>query len=287
MGAMSKKDVGLFGPESVTWKVQAEPSMLIGGLRSLLVQALNPLAMAGVDQHSNYKDDPWSRLMATSGFIVDTTYGDTPTAMAAIEKVRRIHRHVRGHDPVTDRDYAADDPDLLLWVHAAEVHSFLKAFNTYGPGLGPEDADRYLEEMAQVAVLLGANDDEVPRTVEALRSYLLEQELLATPAAKEAMRFILYPPVPWPEGRFPQIPGGRLAAIPGRAGWSVFSLATIALLPGRVRRAYRLPWVPVTPPLKASVFAVTRAMALLLPPPPGLREAIEKGKPFRRTESAA
>ena len=261
--------------------------MLIGGLRTLLVQALNPLAMAGVDQHSNYKQDSWSRLMATSTFIVDTTYGDTPTAMAAIEKVRKIHDFVKGYDPITGKNYSANDPALLLWVHATEVHSFLKAYNAYGPGLSEEDADRYVDEMAPIAILLGANESEVPRNTTELTDYLRGEELVVTPAAKDAMRFILYPPVPWPEGKTPQVPGGRLALIPGRAGWSLFALATIAILPARVRKAYRLPWVPLTPPLKASVFALTRAMTLLFPPPPSLKRAMEHRAALTDSVSAA
>ena len=270
------KDEGLFGPRSTTWRVQSHPATFVGGLRSLLVQALDSRTMAGVDQHSNYKDDAWARLMATSSFIVDTTFGDTETAMAAIKKVRKIHDYVNGHDPVTGRDYSANDPELLLWVHAAEVHSFLKSYDTYGPGISDDEADAYLDEMSQIAVLLGADPDAVPRTKESLSEYLRSRELLVTDPAKEAMKFILYPPVPWPEGRFPEIPMGRLAEIPGRAVWSVLSLATIAILPARVRRAYGLPWVPVTPPLKASVFAVTRAMSIVMPPPPRMKQALEQ-----------
>ena len=279
---VARNDVGLFGPDSVTWRVQGDPSSLIGGLRSLLVQALNPLAMAGVDQHSNYKQDAWARLMATSQFIVDTTYGDTPTAMAAIRRVRKVHTYVKGYDPITGCNYAADDPALLLWVHAVEVHSFLTAYRTFGPGISDADADTYVDEMAQIAILLGAEDDSVPRDAASLTRYLRDQELMVTPAAKDAMRFILYPPVPWPEGRTPQVPGGKLALIPGRAGWSILGLATIAILPARVRRAYRLPWVPMNPALRAAVFGTTRVLSLLLPPPPDLKRALERGEPLSR-----
>jgi hypothetical protein len=101
---------------------------------------------------------------------------------------------------------------------------------------------------------------------------------MGTPAAKDAMRFILFPPVPWPGGRLPKVPGKRLLLIPGRAGYSLYSLATIAILPKRVRRAYRLPWVPVTPLLRGSVFALSRTMRLLFPPPPPVQAAIARQK---------
>ncbi|HYI44824.1 MAG TPA: oxygenase MpaB family protein, partial [Actinomycetota bacterium] len=224
-------DEGLFGPGSITWAIHSHPSMLIGGLRSLLYQALNPLAMAGVAEHSNYKEDPWSRLMATSDFIVTTTYGDTEAAKAAIEKVRTIHTFVNGVDEVTGRPYSADDPELLLWVHAAEVDSFLRCYRTYGERISDSDADRYIAEMAIVAELLGARPSDLPTSVAQLEDYLDGAELLVTPAAKEAMRFVLYPPAPWPGGRMPSGPLGQLLRIPGRAGYSTFSLATIAILP--------------------------------------------------------
>ena len=103
-------DVGLFGPDSVAWRLHADPSMLVGAMRALLVQALEPRAMAGVVQHSDYKADPWGRLNRTVRFVLDTTYGDTPRAEAACAAVRRIHDHVHGVDPVTGRAYSAHDP---------------------------------------------------------------------------------------------------------------------------------------------------------------------------------
>src|SRR6266571_1973557 len=89
-------DAGLFGPDSVAWRLHADPSMLVGAMRALLVQALEPRAMAGVVQHSDYKADPWGRLNRTIRFVLHTTYGDTRTAEAACAAVRRIHDRVHG-----------------------------------------------------------------------------------------------------------------------------------------------------------------------------------------------
>ena len=94
-----RSDDGYFGPRSITWRIHSDPSMFVGGLRGLLVQALNPLAMAAVAEHSSYKNDPWGRLMRTSEYIVATTFGDTATADEAARRVREIHKHVRGVDP--------------------------------------------------------------------------------------------------------------------------------------------------------------------------------------------
>src|SRR6202041_3633968 len=125
-------DDGFFGPGSVTWRLHADLSAPVSGLRSLLLQALHPLAMAGVDQHSQWRDDPAARFASTAAYVLTTTYGDRATARAAAMRVRKIHEWVRGTDPVTGRPYAAGDPALLIWVHAAQVDSGLTAARLYG-----------------------------------------------------------------------------------------------------------------------------------------------------------
>ena len=269
-------DPGLFGPGSVTWRIHAHPTMLIGGLRSLIVQALNPLSMAGVAQHSNYKDDSWGRLMRTTDYVMTTTYGDTAAAERQVKIVKTIHERVKGVDDFTGLPYSANDPELLLWVHCAQVDAFVSAYRAYGPGLSDEEEDGYVREMALLGEMFGISAKSLPRTMNEMRDYMDSQQLVCTPPAKDAMKFILFPPVPWPGGKLPEIPARKLLLIPGRAGYSLYSLATIAILPTEVRRAYRLPWVPLTPMLKASVFALTRTMRRVFPPPPTIRNAMER-----------
>src|SRR5450759_5657258 len=116
-------DVGLFGPRSLVWRVHRDRTFPLAGMRSLMVQALHPLAMAGVAQHSDWRRDPFGRLAATSGYVLSVTYGDTAAANAAAARVRAVHTHVRGTDGVTGLGYSAEDPELLLWVHAGMVDS--------------------------------------------------------------------------------------------------------------------------------------------------------------------
>ena len=120
-------DDGFFGPASITWQLSGDLSSIVAGLRALLVQALHPLAMAGVDQHSDWRRDPVGRLAATSSYLATVSYGDRAAAGRAAARVRRIHEHVHGTDPVTGRPYAASDPALLLWIHAALVDSAVVA----------------------------------------------------------------------------------------------------------------------------------------------------------------
>src|SRR3974390_1423497 len=137
-------DDGFFGPASVTWRLSAALSSMVAGRRALLVQALHPLAMAGVDQHSDWRRDPVGRLAATSSYLATITYGDRASAERAARRVRAIHERVRGTDTVTGRPYAAADPALLLWVHAGLVDSVLAAVRLFGTPPADTDADGYV-----------------------------------------------------------------------------------------------------------------------------------------------
>jgi uncharacterized protein (DUF2236 family) len=124
-------DPGLFGPDAVCWKVHADfTSMMTGGVSALLLQALHPVALAGVWDHSTFRTDILGRLRRTATFIAGTTYGNKHDALALIERVKQIHLSVTGTAP-DGRPYRASDPELLTWVHVAEVSSFLKAHLRY------------------------------------------------------------------------------------------------------------------------------------------------------------
>jgi uncharacterized protein (DUF2236 family) len=189
-------DDGLFGPASVTWRMSADLASPVAGLRSLLMQALHPLAMAGVDQHSGWRRDPVGRLAATSAYLATVTFGERAAAVQAAARVRRIHDHVRGVDAVTGRPYAAGDPALLLWVHAAMVDSVLAAGSLVGTALSAADSDRYVAEMVTVAELTGVPRHLVPSSVPALDLYIasVRPALRCTPAAAESMAYLLDPP---------------------------------------------------------------------------------------------
>src|SRR3954468_4404671 len=205
-------DDGLFGPGSVTWKVHSSPVMLIGGLRALMIQALHPLAMAGVIPHSDFRARPLQRLRTTVEYVATTTFGDTATAEAAGAHVRRVHTFVNGTDPVTGRRYSAEDPETLLWVHCAETHSFLAAYRAYGGTLTPAEQDAYLAESARAAALVGIPPGDVPPTVADMRDYFagMLPSLCVSMAAREAIRFVARPPAT--RELLPLLPALRLSA---------------------------------------------------------------------------
>jgi uncharacterized protein (DUF2236 family) len=189
-------DDGFFGPGSVTWRISGDAAGMIAGLRSLLMQALHPLAMAGVDQHSGWRADPVGRLAATTSYVTTVTFGEQAVATKAADWVRRIHERVQGIDTVTGRPYAAGDPALLLWVHAALVDSAIAARQLFGTPLSAADADRYVAEMVVAARLVGVPAEQVPASAAELARYIdsVRPDLLRTPAAAESMAYLLDPP---------------------------------------------------------------------------------------------
>ena len=205
--------------------------MFVGGLRALLLQSLHPLAMAGVADHSDYRADPWGRLQRTADFLAATTYGPAAEAERAVATVRAVHARVTGVAP-DGRPYSANDPHLLRWVHLAETDSFLAAYVRYGARkLTAAERDAYVRDTAVVARALGV--PAPPESVRALRDQLrmFRPELVGTPAAREAARYLLVqPPMP-------------LAA---RPLYTVIAAAAVALLPRWARGPLRLPYLPLT-----------------------------------------
>ena len=221
-------DPGLFGPDSVAWRVGADAAMLIGGVRALLLQTVHPLAMAGVGDHSNYRSDPWGRLQRTAMYVSTTTFGSTAAAHDMVEMVTSVHQWVRGTAD-DGRPYSALDPELLRWVHVTEVDSFAVAVGAFGAAeLSAADIDRYHFEMSHLGRLMGATD--VPESAAAVTNYYdgISHELLGSTRAREAVRFLIWPPVP-----------ARL-----RPAYLGIVGAAVSLLPDEIREELWLPKLP-------------------------------------------
>ncbi|MBL5824822.1 oxygenase MpaB family protein [Serratia fonticola] len=190
-------DPGLFGPQSVTWQVHGDfTSMLCGGVSALLLQMLHPLALAGVWDHSNFREDMLGRLRRTSQFISVTTFGPSAEAQRLIDKVKAIHLQVNGTDN-NGQPYAASDPHLLTWVHVAESSRFLASHLRYrNPHLSLVQQDTYYREAALVAETLGARD--VPKSCAAVDDYLqqMRPQLVCDERTLEVARILLAAPPP-------------------------------------------------------------------------------------------
>ncbi len=256
-------DDGFFGPASVTWRVSADLASPVAGLRSLLMQALHPLAMAGVDQHSGWRRDPAGRLAATSAYLATVTFGERAAAVQAAARVRRIHDHVRGTDAVTGRPYAAGDPALLLWVHAAQVDSVLAAGRLAGTALSAADSDRYVAEMVTAAELAGVPRPLVPASVAELDRYVasVRPGLSCTPAAAESMAYLLDPP-----GLDEEV-----AEI-----WQDVRDAAIAVLPQWARQMYGHDAPPLPPGRRTEIRQSLGVLDALFLGQPGVLEARQR-----------
>jgi uncharacterized protein (DUF2236 family) len=238
---------GLFGPGAVAWRVHGDvASMMVGGVTALLLQMLHPAVLAGVWDHSRFRDDMRGRLRRTARFIALTTYGGREEAEAAIARVRRIHGFVRGTLP-DGTPYAADDPALLAWVHVTEVTSFLAATLRYAePRMTTADRDRYVAEMAQVGEALGAAP--VPRSLREARDLMaaMRPALRHDARTREVARLILTQPPP------------HHMAAPAHA---LAMGASIDLLPDWARRMHGLPDPSLARPfLRAGTMGIARAL---------------------------
>jgi uncharacterized protein (DUF2236 family) len=265
-------DDGFFGPGSVTWRLHADLSGPVSGLRSLLLQALHPLAMAGVDQHSQWRDDPGARYASTAAYVLTTTYGDRAAARAAAGRVRKIHSHVTGTDPVTGKAYAASDPALLIWVHAALVDSDLAAAARYGAALTPAEQDQYVAEMTAVAELIGVPaarfaDGGAPASVAELDAYFeaVRPDLATSASTADTSAYLLGMPDIEPD----------LADV-----WEVVAAAAVTSLPGWARAMYGFgdggPAPGSVPPDREEVRQVLGVLDAVFLGEPGVLEARQR-----------
>lgn len=235
---------GLFGPDTVIWRTHRDvTTMMVGGVAALLLQMLHPKVLAGVWDHSTFRGDMLGRLRRTARFIAVTTYASREDAEAAIEKVREVHTRVKGNLP-DGTPYAADDPDLLAWVHVTEAVSFLDAWVRYGePGMSAADQDQYFAEFARIAEALGA--DRIPRSRAEADALIasMRSELVVDERTREVARMVLDQPSP------------NLALKPFQ---SMVFAAAVDLLPDWAREMHGLSSPRVTTPV---VRAGTGAMA--------------------------
>lgn len=251
-------DPGLFGPDSVTWRVHGDPSMAVAGFRALLLQAVHPRVMAGFDINSTFRADPWGRLNRTGEWVSTVTYGTTAEAEEAGRRLRRIHSRLAPFtDPDTGRTWRVDDPDLLLWVHCTQVESFLGTFRRCGGRLGEHDADRYVAEMRASARQVGLDPEQVPGSMADIDDYYasVRPELRVTAAARRTTLWTFAPPMPtWVS-----------LATPARPAWVSLMSTAAAMLPRWARRLYGLPGLPTTD-LSATVAGRVLRRSLLAVP---------------------
>jgi uncharacterized protein (DUF2236 family) len=246
------QEVTVQPPESATWLVHLDRAMWVGGIRGLMLQALHPVAMRGVWQNSTFRQDPFGRLRRTADFVGRVTYGSLEEAEEIGRRVRAVHRALRIHDPDTGRTHRVDDPELLLWVHCAEVTSYLEVVRRAGVPINDLLADQYLAEQRRSATYVGLHLEDVPGSAREMDDYFtaMRPRLKVIPESAAAVRFLLWPRVP-PSLRF--LTAAKPAYFP-------FGALCYYTLPDWARQMYgMLPEVP-----QSTVTAALRAFRLAM-----------------------
>ncbi|MCX2732217.1 oxygenase MpaB family protein [Saccharopolyspora sp. NFXS83] len=245
-------DRGHFGPDAVSWHLHGDPAMWAAGICSLYLQALHPRAVAGVVQNSDFQRDPLGRLRRTSAFVGLATYGGRAEVDRAASRVRHVHSILTATDPRDGAPIRLDEPELLRWVHCAEVASFAAVVRRGGFPLTDVLLDRYFDEQRRSAGLVGLDPATVPGSRREMAAYFARMRpVLARTEDAELIYRFLHRPFPewWRAGvNLTYRPVGHLA---------------YSLLPGWARRIYGRPAFPraaVTAGLRAA-----RATGLAVP----------------------
>lgn len=246
-------DPGFFGPDSATWTINQELTVLFGGVRALLMHAAHPLVAAGARQTATYRRDPWARLLRTLSLQLLLPFGTTAEATDAADRINRLHRVINGTDPVTGERYDALDPDLLLWVHACLEESSVLFYELTVRPLSDREKDRFHDENLLAAELVLLSRDRVPRsfaqTEEYIQGVIESDRLMVTDVAREVADLIRGGPVPL-----------HLKPV-----WRFIAFAAVGTLPPAIRDLYGFRWGRVRRWLLAVTLRVLKTIRPLLP----------------------
>lgn len=276
-------DLGLFGPDSITWRINRENVLVLGGGRALVLQVAHPLVGAGVAQHSNYRKDPWRRLFRTLDRTTAVVFGSSEEAEEAASAVRNVHGRVEGS---TDSEagafpagtpYRARDPKLLMWVHATLIDTSILVYDRFVARLSIAERERYYEEQKAMAEAFGVPRSEQPETFADFNEYfatVVEDQLAVTDVVRDVLDSI----------QNPEVPGGAMTL---RLAWPLLEpvrMATAGMLPGRLRRDLGM----AERPLESRVLgAQARLLRAALPLVPGLMREFPRAREAERRARAA
>jgi uncharacterized protein (DUF2236 family) len=254
----ARTDDGLFGPGSVTWRILGEPIMWVAGFRAIYLQALHPRTIRGTWQNTALIDPKgaWGRFVRTSVYVRTRTFGSLAEVDRAARRVRDIHASLTGVDPDGTR-FRIDEPEQLLWVHCAEIGSYVDIARRSGMPVCVHDLDRFVDEQRRSAAVVGLDPADVPAAVAELDAYVanMRPKLHACDEARHALRLSFNPAVP------PALLPLKLVAPP-------VSTLAFASLPRWARKMYGAPASPITD------LAATAALTALQRASRGLPEQV-------------
>ena len=255
-------DAGLFGPETLTWRINRENALLIGGGRALVLQVAHPLVAAGVAQHSNYRQDPFGRLQRTLEVTTTIVFGSPDEAARASKQLWNRHGIVNGTSDESGgrypegTPYDAHDPDLLMWVHATLVDTSILVYDQYVRALSLDERRAYYQEQKLLNEQYGVPLEAMPESYDDFVAYferMVDEELAVTDALRDVVGSILDPELP------------AAAKIAARPLLGAMRLATVGLLPVTLRERLGFDWSPRRERLLGASRTAVRGMLPLMP----------------------
>ncbi len=258
----SGQAVALFGPQTLTWRINRENALLIGGGRALVLQGAHPRVAAGVAQHSNYREDPFGRLQRTLEVTTTIVFGAPEESERAAQQLWNRHSLVNG---TTDEPggryprgtgYDAHDPALLMWVHATLVDTSILVYDCYVRPLSLAERRAYYEEQKLLGEKYGIPREEMPADYDAFVGYfgrMVEEELAVTNALRDVVNSILDPELP------------TAAKVAARPLLAAMRLATVGLLPPPLRDRLGFSWTPNRERLLGASCAAVRGVLPFVP----------------------
>jgi uncharacterized protein (DUF2236 family) len=274
-------DYGLFGPRSATWQLMGEPILWVAGIRALYLQALHPRTMLGTWQNSAlvHRHEAWARFLRTTEYVRIRTYGSLPEVERAGRRVRKIHASLTGTD-ADGTEFRLDEPDQLLWVHCAEVDSYVDICRRCGMGATAGQLDTFVDEQRRSAALIGLDPQHVPASVAELDAYYqrARQRAFACHEAKKSLLMSFNPPLP------PTLAPLRLLV-------PAMNTVAFAALPRWARKLYGAPGSPATDAVTTAtlkaLYQATRLAPAQLRYTPTVRQAKQTIRECERRQAQA
>ena len=227
------------GPESITWRISGDARILATAGYALMLQVAHPTVGAGVAEHSNFRQDPWGRLFRTLDYTTIMVYGGHELAAETGRRVRNMHKHIKGTLPGGDSYYALE-PTAYAWVHATLADAIVTGHHHFGLRLNRGQIEAFYAEWRRLGRLVGVRESELPENWAAFRDYfdrMIDEELVSNETVHDVVESLgapAAPPLPLLGGR-----AWRVARLPAAR---IGRLATIGLLPPRLRDRLGLPW---------------------------------------------
>jgi uncharacterized protein (DUF2236 family) len=250
------------GSDSVTWRYAGDIRLIATGAYAILLQVAHPAVGAGVSEHSDFRSDPWGRLLRTLDYSYTMTYGGPQLAMAMGSRIRGMHKEIKGTRPDGER-YHALEPAAYAWVHATLAHSIVRGHRLLGSPMRGDEVERFYAEWRRSGRLIGVRERDLPEDWAAFCHYfdgLVAERLERTPAVEEVLETLASPARP----PLPFLPNAawRLARAPTR---HQLDLVTGGLLGPELRPRFGVPWSRTKQHELQLLSAASRAVTPLLP----------------------